>query len=182
MTRHTRHIIGAMAVLALAVLGCNRRDDVRQEVQDLHEAEQAAPKKAQELQQQLDDAKTHVAQLEQKLTLARQGVTDDVLRARQELKSAVKQDEHRVNEEVQQAQGAANQHNQDLQKAQKAREQTQPAGRVETEVKTETHVVPTDKNTGVVHERQAVPIDRTRMVEEQKQQPQQPQQPQQRNP
>jgi hypothetical protein len=184
MTRHTRHIIGLTAVVALTLIGCNRRDDVRKEVQQLHEAEQAAPQKAEELQQQLDGAKAHVAQLEQKLTLARQGVTDEVLRARQELKSAVNRNQKEVNQEVKEAQGAANQHNADVEKAQKALEQTQPAGRVETKVKTETRVVPNQQNTDVVRERQQVPVDQTRMVEhpEQQQQPQQQGQPQQGQP
>lgn len=178
MTRHTFDVVGAMAVVALATLGCDRRNDVREEVKQLHQAEQAAPEKAQQLQQQLDGAKTRVADLEQKLAMAKQGVTDDVLRAREDLKTALKQDQRRVTDEVREAQGAANRHNEDMQNAEKALERTQPAGQVETEVKTETKVVPNEKSTDVVRERQEVPIDRTHVVEEQQQQQAPPQEPQ----
>lgn len=181
MTRHTTYTIGAVAVFALAMLGCNRRADVREQVKELHQAEQAAPEKAQQLQHQLDGAKAQVAQLEQKLALAKQGVTDDVLRERQELKSALRQDERDVNAQVRQAQGSANRHNTDVENAEKALERTQPPGRVETQVRTQTKVTPAEQNTDVVRERQEVPVDQARMVEQQKHQQQQ-QQPQEQQP
>lgn len=170
MTRHTTWILGFTAFVTFALLGCERRDELKSEMKDLQEAQHNAPEKAQQLQKDLDSAKAQVANLEQKLALAKQGVTDDVVREREDLKRAVKDDEKHVDQQVREAQGAANTHNTDVQKAEKALEQTQPAGRVETQVKTETQVVPNEKRTEVVHERQTVPVERTRVVEEQQQQ------------
>lgn len=165
MTRHTGHGIASIGLIALALAGCNQKDDVREEVKDLQRAQQEAPQKAQQLQQDLDQAKAHVAQLEQKLTMAKQGVTDDVLRQREDLKRAVKDDDKRVQNEVREAQGAAKMHNADVNKAQKELDQTQPAQRVETDVKTDTRVVPNQNKNEVVKDQKQVPVETTHIVE-----------------
>jgi chromosome segregation ATPase len=163
MTHHTG--IACIGFIALALAGCDRKDDVREQVKDVQQAQQKAPEKAQELQQDLEQAKARVAQLEQKLTMAKQGVTDDVIREREELKHAVKDDEKRVTNEVREAQSAAQMHNADVQKAQKQLDQTQPAQQVDTQVKTETRVVPNENKHEIVREQTQVPVDTTHIVE-----------------
>jgi hypothetical protein len=157
-------IVGAL-VASLTVLGCNKGENVEKEVEDLREAQQNSPNVEKQLQEQLTNAKSEVVRLEEKAALARQGVTDEVVEERQELKEALKKQEQEVREEVKEAQGAAADHNTDSQKALQHLEKSQPTEQVQARVKTETTTTPTGSKVEVTREQQQIPIENSKMVE-----------------
>jgi len=172
MKKH--QVIPTMLLAGLAVAGCQRQDnEVKEQLHDLKQAEQNSPNVAKSLEQQLANAKAEVVRLEEKLALAKQGVTGDVLKERQELDQALRDQEKKVDTKVQEAESAARAHNQDAVKAREELEHTQPAHRVEARVKTETELVPNQAPRVETKTQQAtIPVQSTHMVEnEQVQQP-----------
>lgn len=162
---------GWLLIAGLTVWGCDRGNEVQKEVEDLKQAQHESPKVASDLQQQLDEKKAEVVKLEEKVALAKQGVTDDVEKEKGELKSAVKDNERAVREEIDQAQTAARRQQDQGAQAARQLEQTERAKRVEAEVKTETHVVPGQAETEVRKEQEVVPVTNTRVVERRKVEP-----------
>jgi hypothetical protein len=158
--------IGSVLAASLSVLGCNKGANVEKEVEDLREAQQNSPNVEKQLQDQLANAKSEVVRLEEKAALAKQGVTDEVVEERQELKEALKKQENEVREEVKEAQGAAAAHNQDSQKAVQHLEKSQPTQRVEARVKTETTSVPTGSKVEVTREQQQIPIENSKLTDQ----------------
>jgi hypothetical protein len=132
--------ICAALALGLACQG-QGKSDVQQQAKDLREAQSRSPEVAKELEGQLAKAKAEVVRLEQKLALARQGVTDDVLEARKDLQQSLQEQERRVQGDIEQAKREAAQHNEDTSKAAQALQQTQPP-QVQAKVNTETEVTP----------------------------------------
>jgi phage-related tail protein len=131
-----------LTALALA-LACQRgeKSDVEQQTKELREAQSRSPEVAKNLEADLAKAKAEVVRLEQKLALARQGVTDDVLNERKDLEQSLQNQERHVQSEINEAKREAAQHNQDTLKATQALQGTQPP-QVRAEVKTETRVTP----------------------------------------
>jgi chromosome segregation ATPase len=158
-------LTGVALTAALALAGCDRKDGVEHEIQDLKQAEQNTPKQAQELQQELDKAKGEVVQLEEKLALAKQGVTDEVVKERDELQRAVKDENTHVRNEIAQAQNQANELNAATQKAQAELQRVPTAERAQTQLKTETKVIPSERQVGVETQQQQVPINQQQLVE-----------------
>lgn len=142
--------------LALA-LACQDRgkSDVEEEAKDLRAAQSHSPEVAKDLEGQLAKAKAEVVRLEQKLALARQGVTDDVLKERKDLQQSLQQQQRRVQEDINQAKREAAQHNEDMTKAAQALQETQPA-QVQAKVNTETHVTPAPAAPATTTEREEV--------------------------
>jgi hypothetical protein len=136
-----KRAIGMVLVLGLACQG-RSTTEVEQEAKDLREAQSRSPEVAKSLETDLAQAKAEVARLEQKLALARQGITDDVMNERKELEQSLQQQERRVQNEINEAKREAQQHNQDTQKATQALEGSKPPARVEAEVTTQTRVTP----------------------------------------
>jgi predicted RNase H-like nuclease (RuvC/YqgF family) len=136
-----KRTVGAVLVLGLACQG-GSTTDVQQEAKDLREAQSRSPEVAKSLEADLAQAKAEVARLEQKLALARQGVTDDVLDERKELEQSLQQQQRHVQNEINEAKREAEQHNQDTQKATEVLEGSKPPARVEAEVTTQTRVTP----------------------------------------
>ena len=132
--------IGFVAT-CIAALACDQQREVQQEAQDLREAKNRVGNVTAELQADLDEAKAEVVRLEEKLAMARQGVTDEVLSERKELEESLKEQEREVKGEVQQAQREARLHNEDTAQAARQLEKTAPPARVEAKVSTETQVV-----------------------------------------
>jgi len=129
---------------ALALgLACQDRgkSDVEEQAKELRAAQSHSPEVAKDIEGQLAKAKAEVVRLEQKLALARQGVTDDVLKERKDLQQALQNQEHRVQGEINEAKREAAQHNEDATKAAQALRDTQPA-QVQAKVNTETQVTP----------------------------------------
>ena len=149
---------------ALLLLGCDR-GDVNKQVEDLKQAQAESPKVASELQRELEEKKAEVVQLEEKVALAKQGVTDEVQREKHEVKEALKENEQRVREKVEEAQGAAREQTSHGENAAPQLEQTENAKRVVARVKTETRVVPTQGETEVRTETEQLPVENTRVVE-----------------
>jgi len=124
---------------------------------------------AKSLEQQLTDAKAEVARLEEQLAMARQGVTTDVLKERNDLNNALHDQQKRVVKEVNEAESVARVHNEDTERARKELERTQPAQRVEARVKTETTVVPNNEAARVetTTQQATIPVETSRVVETQ---------------
>jgi hypothetical protein len=131
---------GAVLALGMACQGTGKSDVERQQ-KELSEAQSRAPQVAKDIEAQLVQAKAQVARLEQKLALARQGITDDVLKKRQDLQQSLQEQQQRVQGAVDQAKHEAAQHNEDTLKATRALQATQPP-QVQTKVNTETRVTP----------------------------------------
>jgi hypothetical protein len=146
--------IGFVATCIVA-LACDQQREVQQEAQDLREAKSKVGNVTAELQADLDKAKAEVVRLEEKLAMARQGVTDEVLSERKELQESLKEQEQKVKGDVQEAKREAQQHNQDTEQAARELEKTAPPARVEAKVSTETQVV----------ERQRTPVQTTERQE-----------------
>jgi transcription elongation GreA/GreB family factor len=159
-----KHWGGGLLAAGLLLGGCDRAAQVDNESKDLQQAQQEAPRVANDLQKDLDSAKAEVVRLEQKVAMAKEGVTDDVLKERDELKEALKKEDQHVRQEVNEAQGAARELNADSERAKQQLQQTQPQ-HVEARVKTETQVVPSTSTVQVTKEQVQVPIDRTQVTE-----------------
>jgi hypothetical protein len=113
------------ACFALA-LACEQQTEVQRQTLDLQEAQKNVAKTTQELESQLAKAQADVARLEQKLALARQGLTDDVLENQKELTEALQAQEHKVEAELGQAKREAQIHTRDSEAALKQLGQTAP--------------------------------------------------------
>lgn len=162
--RSIKHWGGGLLAAGLLLGACDKAAHIDDESKDLQEAQREAPKVASELQKELNSAKAEVIRLEQKLAMAKQGVTDEVLEERAELKEALKREGQHVREEVNEAQGAARELNADSERARQQLERTQPQ-RVEAKLNTETQVVPSTSTVQVTKEQVQVPIERTQVVE-----------------
>jgi chromosome segregation ATPase len=146
--------IGFVAT-CIAALACDRPREVQQEAQELREAQGNVGNVTAELQADLDKAKAEVVRLEEKLAMARQGVTDEVLSERKELQDSLKEQEREVAGEVEEAKREALKHNEDSEQASRELEKTAPPARVEAKVTTETEV----------REGQARPVETTERQE-----------------
>lgn len=159
----SRRMQGRLLIATLLLLGCNRGQDVNKEVEDLKRAQAESPKVASDLQRELDQKKAEVVKLEEKVALAKQGVTDDVEKEKNDLQHAMKREEEQVREKVQEAQGAAREQTSQSEAAARQLEQTEHAKRVRAEVKTETHEVPAQAETEVRTESKRIPVETTRV-------------------
>src|SRR5688572_185725 len=88
--------IGTLTACVALALGCDEQTEVQRQTRDLQEAQKNVARVTQELEGQLERAKADVARLEQKVALARQGLTDDVLENQKELQAALQAQERRV--------------------------------------------------------------------------------------
>lgn len=170
MNSQRKHAGAALAVV-LALVGCDQKGDVNKQIEDLKEAERESPQQAAELKNELDKAKGDVVRLEEKVALAKQGVTDDVVKEQEELKQALGHQEREVQEDVKEAQGKARALNTDVNKAQGELQRVQSAQRVKAQVTTETQVVPSTTEVAVEKQQQQMPIEQNKLVERQNTQP-----------
>jgi hypothetical protein len=116
--------IGTLTACVALAFGCERQTEVQRQTRDLQEAQKNVAKETKELEGQLEQAKADVARLEQKLALARQGLTDDVLENQKELQAALQEQERRVQNELGQATREAQIHSRDTEAALRQIEQT----------------------------------------------------------
>jgi hypothetical protein len=156
---------GALLAVGLGLLGCEHDSRVEHEIDDLKKAQQDSPKVAKELEEELAEAKAEVVRLEEKLALARQGVTTDVLEERKELKDALNSQTRDVKEEINEAQRAANEHNVESQVAQEQLKRAQPTEHVKAQVHTETQVTPAKTEVELKSEETSIPVQTNRVVE-----------------
>jgi hypothetical protein len=170
MNKH-RYISGAAAAAVFALLGCDQKGDVNKQIEELKAAQQDSPHEAQKLEQDLDKAKSEVVRLEEKTALAKQGVTDQVLKEQEDVKQALGKEQKNVKDDVSEAQQKAQALNKDVTSAQRELEKVQGAKRVQAEVKTETQVVPSATRVEVQKQQTQVPIEQNRLVESKSAQP-----------
>jgi hypothetical protein len=132
-------LIGLLLGLAAA---CEQGSRVESETRELTEAQNNSGNVAKDLEAQLQTAKANVIELEKKLAMAREGVTDEVIQKRADLEDALKEQQQQVQQEVNEAKREAQTLNKDTDRAMQQLRQTQPPARVEAQVRTETQVVP----------------------------------------
>lgn len=109
--------IGMLTACVALAFGCDTQTEVQRQTRDLQEAQKNVAKETQDLEAQLERAKADVIRLEQKVALARQGLTDDVLENQKELQQALQAQEKRVAEEVGEAKREAQIHSRDTEAA-----------------------------------------------------------------
>lgn len=122
-------------------LACNSGSNIESQTRDLAEAQNNTGNVAKDLEARLQEAKAEVIELEKKLALAREGITDDVLKERTELQGALDSQRKEVQEEVNEARREAQILNKETDRATQQLKQTQPSVQVDTKLKTETDVV-----------------------------------------
>lgn len=173
---------GMVAAGGILIGACQSQESdsqVERRIDEVRAARENAPQEAQRLEQELEEAKARVAELERQLALARQGITDEVVEAEQKLQESVQRREQNLLEESQQLQQEAREHNEATEAAQRELERTPRIDRVETDVETDTRVVPSEQQ-GVPRERRQteIPVEGTRVAPRsggsQQPQPQQP--------
>jgi hypothetical protein len=150
--------VGCAAACLAFALACNTQREVEKQTQNLREAEANTGNITKRLEAELAEAKGEVARLENKVALARRGITDEVLSARKDLEQSLGEQQKRVEGEVKEAQSQAQQHNQDTQKAVQELERTQPPARVESEVVTQTEVTPQSRQVETVERQELIPV------------------------
>src|SRR5689334_3968310 len=109
--------IGTLTACVALAFGCDEQTEVQRQTRDLQEAQKNVARVTQELEGQLERAKADVARLEQKVALARQGLTDDVLENQKELQAALQAQERRVSDELGEAKREAQIHSRDTEAA-----------------------------------------------------------------
>ena len=122
-------------------LACNKGSDIESETRDLAEARKNTGNVAKDLEERLQKAKAEVVDLEKKLALAREGITDDVLMERSELQGALESQKREVQKQVNEARRESQVLSKDTDRATEQLQQTQPPAQVDSRVKTETEVV-----------------------------------------
>lgn len=143
--------------LGLAV-ACEQGSNVEAETRDLAEAQKNTGNVAKDLEGQLQKAKAEVVELEKKLALAREGITDDVLEERKELQNALDSQRRELQEDISQAQREAQALNKDADRAIQQLQQTQPPAHVDAQLKTETDVVPGSQTVESTTKDEVVPV------------------------
>jgi hypothetical protein len=101
----------------LLALACDEQTEVQRQTRELQAAQKDVARVTEQLGSDLDKAKGDVVRLEQKLAMARQGLTDDVLENQRELQEALKTQEHKVETELNEATREAEIHSRDTQAA-----------------------------------------------------------------
>lgn len=155
----TKHLLGCVLGFGLLAAACERNRDVKVEVEDLQEARGRTGEVVQDLEQRLEEAKAEVIRLEEKLALARQGVTDEVIEKRQDLQEALKSQEAQVRNEVSEAQKEAKEYNSQSAAARKQLEETQP-GQAQAKIRTESIITPTPVDVEMQSERESIELER----------------------
>lgn len=122
-------------------LACNQRPDIEAETRDLAEARNNTGNVVKDLETRLDKAKAEVVELEKKLALAREGVTDDVIKERAELEGALNAQRQEVQKDINEARRESEVLNKNSDRAMQQLEETQPPAQVDARLKTETDVV-----------------------------------------
>ena len=154
---------GALWALALCLGGCESR--VEREMEDLKKAEQNSPKVAADLERDLAKAKAEVVRLEEKLALARQGITDDVKEERKELQGALRKQGQEVKEEIGEAQRAAREHSAESNVAQQQLERTRPTEQVKADVHTDVERTPVRGEVEVQQKETTITVPQTEVKE-----------------
>jgi TolA-binding protein len=121
--------MSAVTACVASALACDEQTEVQRQTRDLEQAQKNVAQVTEQLESQLAEAKADVVRLEQKVALARQGLTDDVLENQKELQAALKAQESKVETELGEAKREAQIHNRDSEAALKQLGQSAPASR-----------------------------------------------------
>jgi len=162
---------GAAFAAVLALFGCDQKTQVNREIEDLKKAQQDSPEEARKIEHDLNEAKKEVVRLEEKAALAKQGVTDQVLKEQEDVKKALGKQQQEVKEDVAEAQNEAQNLNKNVTSAQRELDKVQSAKRVQAKVETQTQVMPGATKVEVEKQQTQVPIEQNRLVERTNTQP-----------
>jgi len=108
---------GVATACIMLAFACDEQTEVQRQTHELEEAQKSVAKVTEQLATDLDKAKGDVARLEQKLAMARQGLTDVVFENQRELHDALKAQEHKVETELKEATHEAEVHSRDTEVA-----------------------------------------------------------------
>jgi hypothetical protein len=123
--------LACLSVSLGLALGCERGSNVEAETRDLAEAQKNTGNVAKDIEVQLEQAKAEVVELERKLALARDGITDEVLEERRELQNALDSQRRELQEDISEAQREAQALNKDADRAIQQLQQTPPPAPVD---------------------------------------------------
>src|SRR6187431_1494697 len=97
----------AFGTCVALTLACERETELQRRTHELEHAREEAPQVTARLEKELAGAKGDVARLEEKLGLARRGLTDDVLDKQRELQQAMRDQQLQLQGDLNQAQREA---------------------------------------------------------------------------
>jgi DNA repair exonuclease SbcCD ATPase subunit len=132
-------LAGALSVIVLGCEGASPGEDeamspVAEETRDLEEAlEDPAPDQLESLEQSVEKTTQKLARLEEQMARTKTGISDEVLEERDELKAAMREQQTRVREKIQEAARAAQRYNELNDRATRLLERTAPP-EIEAEV------------------------------------------------
>jgi chromosome segregation ATPase len=116
-----------MSALTACLAGaCDAENEVQRQTRELQAAQKDVGKETKRLEEELGRAQADVARLDQKLSLARQGLTDEVLENQKQLEEALKAQDEKVRDELNHAQREAQNHTRQTEAALKQLGQTPP--------------------------------------------------------
>jgi len=119
-------LMSALTAGLAGAVACDAESEVQRQTRELQAAQKHVGKETKRLEEELGRAQADVARLEQKLLLARQGLTDEVLENQKQLEEALKAQDQKVREELNHAQREAQNHTRDTEAALKQLGQTPP--------------------------------------------------------
>lgn len=116
--------LGVWSVCVALVTACDHDTEVQRQTRELEAAQKEVPEVTAQLEKDLTRTRGEVVQLEAKLALARQGLTEDVIENQRELEQALKDQQQQVRTELGEAQREAEIHDRDTAAALKQLQQT----------------------------------------------------------
>ena len=116
--------LGVCSVCIALVTACDHDTEVQRQTRELERAQKEVPEVTAQLEKDLTRTRGEVVQLEAKLALAQQGLTEDVIENQRELEQALKDQQQQVRTELGEAQREAEIHDRDTAAALKQLQQT----------------------------------------------------------
>ena len=150
----TKYVVGWVLGLGL-LASCQRHREVKVEIEHVQQARVNTAAVVQDLERRLQSARREVIELEEKLLLASQGVTDEVVAERQELMQAPQDQGAGVRNEATSAQEQTSGHNAHMAADEPGRQTTEPLD-VDAQVYTEAVLPPTPANARRQDERESL--------------------------
>src|SRR5689334_13634193 len=119
-------LMSALTACVAGAAACDAESEVQRQTRELQAAQKDVGKETKRLEEELGRAQADVARLDQKLSLARQGLTDAVLENQKQLEEALKAQDEKVRDELNHAQREAQNHTRQTEAALKQLGQTPP--------------------------------------------------------
>lgn len=99
-----RHVTGMSLLLSASLwLFTACQSELENEIQDVREARERSGQVVQQLESEIEATRERLQELERRLALAREGITEEVIKERKELQSALEDKSEKVNRKAAQA-------------------------------------------------------------------------------